>query len=105
MSKYRDRLQIIADMLFVISGDAKKTQIMYQANLSYELLSRYLSQVLEAGLVRCESDYYKLTQKGQAFLKEFSEYLSRHETLKKQLDDDDKIRKKLEKMCFEEKNV
>jgi len=46
MGKYRDRLQIIADMLSVVRGGAKKTHIMYQANLSYTLLGRYLSEVL-----------------------------------------------------------
>ena len=52
MSRYRDRLQIIADILVIASRRARKTQIMYQANLSYRLLCRYLGEVLEAGLVK-----------------------------------------------------
>ena len=50
MSRYRDRLQIIADILVIASRRARKTQIMYQANLSYRLVCRYLGEVLDAGM-------------------------------------------------------
>jgi len=40
MGKYRDRLQIIADILSVVRDGAKKTHVMYQANLSFTLLKR-----------------------------------------------------------------
>jgi predicted transcriptional regulator len=50
MGKYRSKLQIVADMLSVVSGnDAKKTRIMYLANLSWDLLNRYLNDLMEAG--------------------------------------------------------
>jgi len=66
VSKYRDRLQIIADMLSIARNGAKKTQIMYQANLSYRLLGRYLREVLNAGLVKFENgNSYVLTAKGK----------------------------------------
>ena len=69
MGKYRDRLQIIADILSVVSDGAKKTHVMYQANLSYTLLSRYLSEVLDAGLVSFgEEGYYRLTKSGRGWL-------------------------------------
>jgi predicted transcriptional regulator len=38
---YRDKLDIIADILTVASRNAKRTQIMYQANLSYKVLCDY----------------------------------------------------------------
>jgi predicted transcriptional regulator len=65
LGSYRGRLDIIADILHVTGGNAKKTQIMYQANLSYKLLQRYLNEVVKASLVSLESktQNYMLTQK------------------------------------------
>jgi len=86
MGKYRGKLQIIADILSVIRGGAKKTHVMYQANLSYTLLSRYLTEVLKSGLVRLDNeDRYRLTRMGQNFLDRFNEYSKRCDQLEKQL--------------------
>jgi predicted transcriptional regulator len=86
MGKYRDRLQIIADILSVVRGGAKKTHVMYQANLSFTLLKRYLTEVLEAGLVRCDDeDGYLLTGRGQSFLDRFDEYSKRCERVEEEL--------------------
>ena len=49
MGKHRSRLQIVADILFVVRDGAKKTQIMRRTNLSYKLLGRYPTDVIEAG--------------------------------------------------------
>jgi predicted transcriptional regulator len=77
LSKYRDRLQIIASILSIAGRRAKKTQIMYQANLSYRLLCRYLGEVLDAGLVSFENeDCYVLTAKGKEFLSRLRNILS-----------------------------
>ena len=49
MRSYRERLDIVADMLQVVNeAGAKKTQIMYKANLSYNLLKKYLADIVEA---------------------------------------------------------
>jgi hypothetical protein len=54
MVKYRSRLKIVADMLSVASGDdAKKTRIMYLANLSWDLLNRYLDERITIQAVTC----------------------------------------------------
>lgn len=88
MGKYRDRLQIIADILSVVRGGAKKTHVMYQANLSYTLLNRYLAEVLDAGLVSVDNeDCYRLTRRGQSFLDRFGEYSKRCGQLEHQLND------------------
>ena len=86
MGKYRDRLQIIADVLSVVRNGARKTHVMYQANLSFTLLKRYLKEVLEAGLVKCEDeDLYTLTGRGQSFLDRFSKYSKRCERVEEEL--------------------
>ena len=78
-SKYRSRLQIIADILIVAEDGAKKTRIMYQANLSYDLLKRYLAETLEADLISVDKDkkIYVTTGKGKVFLKKYEEYCDR----------------------------
>ena len=85
-SRYRSRVRIIADILAVIrdqGGKARPTRIMYLANLSYERLQRYLSDMLNMGLIeeeKCglEGDrevvYYKLTEKGLKFLLEVERF-------------------------------
>ena len=84
MSKYRDRLQIIADILSIVRNGAKKTQIMYKANLSYAVLIRYLGEVLNSSLVRYkEGNNYVLTAKGKEFLNQHGEYCELCKNLKK----------------------
>jgi len=75
---YRGKLEIIRDVLVVVSGagdfGSKKTHIMYGANLSYKLLTRYLGEVLNAGLVCPGGDCYVITEKGREFLQIFNDY-------------------------------
>jgi len=101
MSKYRDRLQIIASILVIASRRAKKTQIMYQANLSYKLLCRYLSEVLDSGLICLENEErYVLTNKGKEFLNRHKEYSKRCRSLEEYLNDINSEKTALEEMCF-----
>jgi predicted transcriptional regulator len=89
-------------MLQAIKEDgAKKTQIMYQANLSYKLLTKYLAETLEACLIRFEDEkgVYVLTPKARFFLEEYEEYSRRNRFLEKQIDDLDEKRRGLEQLC------
>jgi predicted transcriptional regulator len=102
MGKHRSRLKILANILDVINNDkgAKKTQIMYQAYLSYKLLIQYLNDVTEAGLVVCgEENCYKLTPKGEKFLAKFSEYDKSRECVDEQLNHVEDQKLMLEEMC------
>jgi predicted transcriptional regulator len=100
MSKYRDRLQIIADVLSIANRRAKKTQIMYQANLSYRLLCRYLKEVSDAGLVSFEKKgCYVLTARGREFLNRHQEYSKRRRSLTEHLSHVNHEKNVLEKMC------
>jgi len=64
VGKHRSRLQIVADILFVVEDGAKKTQIMRRANLNYKLLGRYSTDVIEAGLISFgDANSYTLTPK------------------------------------------
>ena len=101
MVNYRDRLDIIADILNVASREAKKTQIMYQANLSYKVLQRYLSEIVTSSLVRFEHNKqcYMLTGKGHEYLDAYKEYARCSKTMEKRLNDFSTKRKFLENLC------
>jgi predicted transcriptional regulator len=98
---YRDRLDIIADILNVVSREAKKTQIMYQANLSYKVLQRYLSEIVDASLISFQNinQIYFLTGKGQEYLEAYKEYARYSKTMEKRLNEFTTKRKILENLC------
>jgi len=66
--KYRDRATIIADILgsLVERPDGKrKTNIKQSANLSSDLLNKYLDLLLRNGYIMInDGDVYRLTQRG-----------------------------------------
>ncbi|PIN79816.1 hypothetical protein COV16_02255 [Candidatus Woesearchaeota archaeon CG10_big_fil_rev_8_21_14_0_10_34_8] len=86
MGKRRSRLDIICDMLVAIQakgGKIKPTHLMYKANLSHNLLSTYLDELIEKTMVKeMKIDDYRyliITDKGMEFIqnikkmKEFQE--------------------------------
>jgi predicted transcriptional regulator len=102
LGSYRSRLDIIADILHVVGREgAKKTQIMYQANLSYKVLTKYLTEVMAACLVRLlrEKRCYVLTSKGRKFLEKYRTYSRSNKHLEKRLNDLHNHRKVLEDLC------
>jgi predicted transcriptional regulator len=101
LGNYRNRLDIIADILRVASRNPKKTHIMYQANLSYKILQRYLSEVSEASLVsfNADSQNYALTEKGQQFLKTYLEYSKNNKSIEKNLINITNKKKILNDLC------
>ena len=101
MGNYRGRLDIIADILQVVSQNAKKTRIMYQANLSYKVLQRYLKDVTAASLISFEKteQCYMLTRKGQDFLKAYRDYSKTNRCIEKSLNDVNNKKKNLEELC------
>ncbi len=104
MGNYRSRLDIIADILQVASQNAKKTQIMYQANLSYKVLQRYLTDITAASLIDFETaeQCYVLTQKGRDFLEAYKDYAKTNKSIEKRLNDVDNKKKNLEELCSNE---
>ena len=101
LGSYRGRLDIIADILHVVCQNAKKTQIMYQANLSYKVLQRYLRNIVTASLVDFETaeQCYVLTPKGQEFLEAYKEYTKTNKRIEKRLKDVNNKKKCLQELC------
>jgi len=102
--KNRNRLEIAKDILSIVSMKAKKTRIMYQANLSYPLVEKYLESLLERGLVKCEDAYYMITWKGKEFLQMYADYLERCRRIGDEVNGARKDMFLLENMCFNNEN-
>ncbi|MEM3640453.1 MAG: winged helix-turn-helix domain-containing protein [Candidatus Bathyarchaeia archaeon] len=75
--KKRDKLYIIAEILEIAKDGALKTQIMYEANLSFTQLNDYLRFMLKIGLLnklaQNDKDVYVTTEKGLNFLQRYLE--------------------------------
>jgi predicted transcriptional regulator len=101
LGNYRGKLDIIADILRVVSQKPKKTQIMYQANLSYKVLKRYLRNVTAYSLISfvTEEQCYVLTPKGHEFLEAYQDYSRTNTLAKKHLNDVRSKKKSLEELC------
>lgn len=75
---HRSRVDIIANILRVSDGGAKKTHIMYRCNLSFRQLHAYLNLLVDRKLLRkveqkesSRQELYETTSKGKAFLQAY----------------------------------
>lgn len=79
MNRKRERLEIIHDILKALQdkgGKLKPTHILYKSNLSYQMLTEYLTDLIEKRLIIEEEDKkknksYSITEKGLNFLSDF----------------------------------
>lgn len=68
----RNRLHIVHDILAVAEAGARRTHILYRANLSFARLDSYLDQLLTDGLLSEGVDrVYTTTEKGERFLRAY----------------------------------
>jgi predicted transcriptional regulator len=95
----RRSLDIARDILLIVRVRMKKTRIMYQANLSFVQVKKYLHKLLEKGLLRYDGDCYLITEKGAEFLELYDEYIESCKKLELNLKQNDKDRLMLEHMC------
>ena len=76
-SKRRSNIEISADILKVALHGAKKSHIVYRANLNFEVVKKYLKRLSESGLINfpnVNNRIFKTTPKGR-------EYINRYENL------------------------
>jgi len=78
MSKKRDKLQIIYDILSAIkdkNGKIKPTNVLYKSNLSNQMFSEYMGElILKEFIVENKAKRgktYSLTQKGFDYLNKY----------------------------------
>ena len=79
--QYRGRLEITANILEIAKAGSRKTNIMYQGNLSFDLTQKYLKQLEDLQLIDVKTSnsdkVYTVTAKGEQFLADFYE-LQKH---------------------------
>lgn len=68
----RSRFDIIASILQKATPGAKKTWLMYGANLSFSQHQRYLRTLIDLGLIAEKKGLYSTTEKGLAFLENYA---------------------------------
>jgi len=86
--KYRNRTEIVSNILKAAIGGAGRTKIMYISFVSYTQLKEYLSVLIENNLIEylVGTHEFKTTQKGLNLLKvhnEMGELLQQSNTIKK----------------------
>jgi len=68
----RSRVDVMSDILTIVTEGALKTQIMYRANLSFAQLYSYLNLLLNMKLIkevdRPTGKFYEITEKGKKVL-------------------------------------
>lgn len=68
----RNDLDICADILRVARTGVNKTRIVYQANLNFKIVEKYLQRLVSGGLLKETRDRrFITTDKGFAFLEQF----------------------------------
>lgn len=70
----RTRYELLADLLQSSKGGVRKTAMMYRANLSHKVLNKYLSLLIENGLIEKKGGYFFLSRRGVAYLRRFALY-------------------------------
>jgi predicted transcriptional regulator len=73
--RYRNRIDIIAQLLDAASSPTTKTKMMYKAMISYEQLKEYLVMLAENDLIVYDkpSGRFTTTDKGYQFMKRYED--------------------------------
>ena len=69
----RNDLDICADLLNVAQSGAKKTQLVYKANLNFKIIKKYIARLSQYGFLEAEKGQYFTTDKGNRFLNQYYE--------------------------------
>ena len=70
----RNNLDICADILKVAQPGARKTQIVYKANLNFIIVKKYLGNLIKIGLIEKFDKFYYTTKKGVDFIESYNEF-------------------------------
>ena len=69
----RNDLDICADILRVTRNGAKKTHIVYKANLNFSMIKGYLGRLIGKGLLAHQGDHYTATDRGISWLSRYDD--------------------------------
>lgn len=74
MSRRRNNLDIMAEILEIAQLGAKKTWIVYKANLNFKIVKDYLAELMEKELLEHDGRIYSTTDRGLEFLEEYRNF-------------------------------
>jgi predicted transcriptional regulator len=72
----RNNLDICADILRVSRGGAKKTHLVYKANLNFNIVKKYISGLTESGLLEKSGERFYVTEEGKLFIDRYDKLSS-----------------------------
>ena len=80
----RSEIEIISEILSLSNNGAKKTELLYQGNMSFAQLQSYLTYLIEKDILEEKelknngnsTKYYKTTDKGLIFLQDVKKVLA-----------------------------
>jgi predicted transcriptional regulator len=64
----RDKMEIIRSILLICKNGAKKTEIVYKANLNFKSAGAYLDWLINRKMITKEDESFKTTAKGNELL-------------------------------------
>ena len=64
----RDKLEIIRSIFLICEDGAKKTEIVYKANLNFKNAEGYLKWLIDREMILKEGKFFKITSKGSELL-------------------------------------
>ena len=67
-------MDIMAEILEIARLGAKKTWIVYRANLNFKLVKEYLDELMEKRLLDSDGSIYQTTDQGLEFLEEYRNF-------------------------------
>lgn len=67
----RSRPDIIHDILTIAKEGAKKTKIVYKANLNFRFLKRYLETLIGSGMIEKDGKLWRTTPKGLRYISRY----------------------------------
>jgi predicted transcriptional regulator len=70
----RDTIKLVVDILEIAINGAKKTEIVYRANLNFKQVQKFLDFLIKKGLISVSSNKrkcYQTTEKGKEFIRRY----------------------------------
>lgn len=75
----RNSLDICADLLKIARDGAKKTQLVYKANLNFKIIKKYIERLKVNGFLVSKNGYYITTESGSKFIDQYHALVELHQ--------------------------
>jgi predicted transcriptional regulator len=72
----RNNLDIYSEILNLSEHGAKKTQIVYRANLNFNIAKKHIDALMERGFVEKNARLYFTTERGKKFVENYRQIKS-----------------------------